>query len=68
MLTASIESDRILSMDKEIPEGLKAHIPASLPMTPKEEGVIRRYCVSKGVKLGRLAVISMLEYIERDKR
>ena len=55
-------------MDKEIPEGLKAHIPASLPMTPKEEGVIRRYCVSKGVKLGRLAVISMLEYIERDKR
>jgi hypothetical protein len=50
---------------KKIP---KKHIFVRLLATAKEEDIIRDYYANSDLSLGRLAVISLLEHISRDKR
>jgi hypothetical protein len=49
-------------------DDMKAHIPATLLMSPADDRKIRNYCIKHGVSLGGLALVAILEYIERDKR
>lgn len=46
----------------------KVRIPSQLPMTVQEERKIRLYCKKTGASLGRLAVIALVEYIERNAK
>lgn len=46
-------------------EGAKVRVQAQLPMEPAEERKIRLFCKRTGASLGRLAVIALLEYVER---
>lgn len=49
-------------------EALKPRIPVQLPLAPEEERKIRLYCKATGATLGRLAVIALLDYIQRNPR